>query len=62
MGWLEWLKKEPNNQDKIIYYVNGGLLIASKQSYICAFIFVAFCLFIALIIYMFSNEEKITQE
>ena len=47
---------------KIIYYVNGGLLIASKQSYICAFIFVAFCLFIALIIYMFSNEEKITQE
>jgi len=45
---------------KIIFFINGGALVASKQSYVCAFLFVAFSLFIALIIYMFSNEKKIT--
>ena len=44
---------------KIIYFISAGSLVASKQSYMYAFLFVAFSLFIALIIYMFSNEKKI---
>ena len=43
---------------KIIYFTSAGALVASKQSYVCAFLFVAFSLFIALLIYMFSNEQK----
>jgi predicted MFS family arabinose efflux permease len=43
---------------KIIFFVNGENIIASKHSYVSAFLFLALSLFIALIIYMFSNDKN----
>ena len=53
---IQWLT------GKIIYFMGGDKSGAPREAYSCAFIFVAVLLLISLLIYLFSEENKLSNK